>query len=73
MRPRTVAPRSGLHRLAERIERGMVWKWRFKAGFSYEVSEESARLRREESDEKRRGREEQQGYQGRVGGRLGLI
>lgn len=52
MRPRTVEQRSGLHRLADRIERGMVWRWRKGDGFSEEVTAESARLRREEWDEK---------------------
>lgn len=60
MNKQTVKQQSGLHLLADRIERGMVWRWASRSGFSFEVTEESARLRREEWEEKRRVREERQ-------------
>lgn len=44
----------GLERLEDRRERRMVWRWKSKGGFSYEVIAESARLRQVAREERER-------------------
>ena len=53
----TIPMLEGLVQLNERLERAFVWKWMTRGEYSYEVTAESARLRRLEYEERERAKQ----------------